>query len=57
MKSKTMWYICLVMILFGGALMDLVNQIVGTVVFGMFAYLAGGYQLKSRLEELNEPRD
>ena len=54
LKTKTLWYICLILILFGGFLMDTFNQIVGTAILGLAAYTAGAYHIKWKLEETNE---
>ena len=55
MKSKTIFYLCLLMILLGGLVMDILNRFIGIVILGVFSYIAGAYQIKSRLEEANEP--
>ena len=55
MKTKTLWYICLVLILFGGFLMDTFNRIVGIAILGLASYIAGAYHIKWKLEGgLNE---
>lgn len=51
MKSKTIWYICLALILYGGFLMDTFNQYIGIIIVGLAAYLAGAYHIKFRLEK------
>ncbi len=56
MKSKTIFYICLVLILVGSLIVSY-NQVVGIFLVGMFSYLAGGYQLKCRMEEDEDEYD
>jgi len=57
MKSKTIWFICLVLILYGGFLMDTFNQIMGTIILGLSAYTAGAYHIKWKLEKENNEFD
>ena len=54
MKSKTIWYVCLALILFGGFLVDNLNQILGIAILGLSAYTAGAYHMKFRLEGADE---
>lgn len=56
MKSKTIWILCLVMMLLGYLLIDVLNKLVGIIIIGLFGYIAGGYQIKTRLEKVNEPK-
>ena len=51
MKSKTIWFICLALILYGGYLADTFNQTIGTVILGLSAYTAGAYHIKIKLEK------
>jgi len=57
MKSKTIWFICLALILYGGFLMDTFNQIMGTIILGLSSYLAGAYHIKWKLEKENNEYD
>ncbi|GAI92046.1 unnamed protein product [marine sediment metagenome] len=51
MKSKTQWYISLLLILFGTLVMSTFNHLIGLVIFGLAAYSAGAYHIKFRIEE------
>ena len=53
MKSRTIWYICLALILIGSLLVSS-NPFMGIILVGIFSYLAGGYQIRIRLEEADE---
>lgn len=51
MKSKTIWYICLALILFGTFTMSTFNHFIGLIIYGLSAYTAGAYHIKWKLEE------
>ena len=52
MKSKTIWYILLGLMLFGSVVMVSYHYI-GMILFGLSAYTAGAYHIKWRLEKDN----
>lgn len=56
MKSKTIFYLCLLFILVGSLIVGS-NAFMGIILVGIFSYLAGGYQLKYRLEENDKEYD
>jgi len=56
MKSKTIFYLCLLLILVGSLIVGS-NAFMGILIVGIFSYLAGGYQLKYRLEENDNEYD
>ena len=50
MKSKTIWYTLLLIMIFGCMVMEFFSQFIGIIIFGLAAYAAGAYHIKFRLE-------
>jgi len=48
-KSKTIWFICLALILLGAFLIN-TNAFIGIIILGVSSYTAGAYHIKFRLE-------
>ncbi len=50
MKSKTTWYILLLIVLFSSMVMNTYHYI-GLALFGISCYTAGSYHIKWRIEK------
>ncbi len=58
MKSKTIWYTLLLVMIFGSMVMEFLNEVVGMILLGLSAYAAGAYHIKWRTENyLNENKE
>ena len=56
MKTKTIWYTLLIIILFSSMIMIYYN-LIGLLLFGVSCYTAGAYQVKWQLEKNDKEYD